>query len=82
MLLVITLINSYKQLGQEIYIYNYQIDDPNNYQASIGYLDCLVESGPGEVVGYVALDPYGRDIAWVRVTVLYLYFLVYCLYFS
>ena len=62
--------NVYKQLqttSNEINIYNYKIADPNNYQASIGYLDSLVES-EGGAVGYVALDPLYSDIAWVRVT--------------
>ena len=48
-------------------MYNYQIKDPNNYQASIDYLNSLVKDGPVDYVSYLANDPNGGDIAWVRV---------------
>ena len=62
--------NTYEKLrnfGQEFYMYNYQIKDPNNYQASIDYLNSLVKDGPVDYVSYLANDPNGGDIAWVRV---------------
>lgn len=62
--------NTYEKLrnfGQEFYMYNYQIKDPNNYQASIDYLNSLVKDGPVDYVSYLANDPNDGDIAWVRV---------------
>lgn len=58
---------SLKNVGQELYTYNYKIMDPNNYQASISYLESLVVEEPTSNVSYVANDPNGGDIAWVRV---------------
>lgn len=55
-----------KSVGQEYYTYNYKIVNPENYQASISYLESLVEEDPS-YVGYLANDPNGGDIAWVRV---------------
>lgn len=56
-----------KNIGQEMYLYNYKIKDPNNYQASTDYLNSLVQEGATDYVGYIANDPNGGDIAWVRV---------------
>lgn len=52
-----------KNVGQELYVYNYKINDLNNYHASISYLDSLTS----ETTSYLATDPSGGDIAWVRV---------------
>lgn len=59
--------NQLKVLGQEVYTYNYKLADPNNYQASISYLDSIVEENPTTNISYIANDPSGGDIAWVRV---------------
>lgn len=56
-----------KNYGQELYTYNYKIADSENYQASISYLDSLVAEGLTANVSYIANDPSGGDIAWVRV---------------
>ena len=53
-----------KNIGQEYYMYNYKINNPDNYQASISYLDNLVEENS---ISYLVNDPNGGDIAWVRV---------------
>ncbi|WP_279001757.1 FtsX-like permease family protein [Thomasclavelia cocleata] len=53
-----------KNIGQEYYMYNYKINNPDNYQASISYLDNLVEENS---INYLVNDPNGGDIAWVRV---------------
>lgn len=58
---------SLKNSGQENYLYNYKIKDPNNYLASKSYLDSLVQEGPTDNISYLANDPNGGDIAWVRV---------------
>lgn len=55
-----------KSAGQEYYMYNYKITDPNNYQASINYLESITQES-SDYVGYLANDPNGGDIAWVRV---------------
>lgn len=56
-----------KNDGQEYYLYNYKIKDPYNYLASKDYLDSLLQEGPTDNVAYLANDPNGGDIAWVRV---------------
>lgn len=58
---------SLKNKGQEYYLYNYKIKDPYNYLASKDYLDSLIQEGPTDHVSYLANDPNGGDIAWVRV---------------
>ena len=52
-----------KSIGNEYYMYNFKINDPANYQASISYLDSIVN----DTTSYVAVDPEYSDIAWVRI---------------
>ena len=51
-----------RAIGQEAYLYNYQIHQPEQYQASTDELESLIASNPAQPLSYVAVDPKNSDI--------------------
>lgn len=58
-----------KPLGSVSYIYNFGIEDPENFAASRDKLHGLVnrEREKGDYMGCVAIDPRDSEIEWIRV---------------
>lgn len=56
-----------RAIGQEAYLYNYQIHRPEQYQASTDELEALIASNPAQPLSYVAVDPKNSDIEWIKV---------------
>lgn len=57
-----TVYNQLKSLGQEVYLYNYKIVDPNNFEASVkdiqNHSDCI---------SLIKMDPHNDELQWVRI---------------
>lgn len=56
-----------RSIGQEVYLYNYKIQNPKNYKASTDDLDILIASDPTGSLSYVASDPKNSDIEWIKI---------------
>ncbi len=67
-------------LGEQMYTYNYRIEDIYNFAASVDELDTLNAEGNGEIAR-VTVDPNSSDIEWIKVlyTVCIFMFLVFVL---
>ncbi|MGN0295031.1 MAG: FtsX-like permease family protein [Lachnospiraceae bacterium] len=54
-------------LGQEIYTFNYRIQDMTQYENIRKDLNALAESEEQGTTGIVSIDPDNSDIEWIRV---------------
>lgn len=51
-----------KELGTEMYVYSYRIEDAENFAASV---DDLQESA--DCTGLIKIDPYDEEAGWIRI---------------
>lgn len=54
-------------LGEELYTYNYRIQNIHNFQASKEALNDLIGNTEEAVTGLVTIDPDSSDIEWIKV---------------
>lgn len=54
-------------LGQEIYTFNYRIQDMTQFENIRKNLNALTKSDGQDSTGMVAIDPHNSDIEWIRV---------------
>ncbi|MBQ6805933.1 MAG: ABC transporter permease [Lachnospiraceae bacterium] len=54
-------------LGQQLYMYNFYIDDIYNFEASRDELQGVVNNSGEDYMGLVVINPHNSDIEWIKV---------------
>ena len=57
----------FQSKGQQLYTYNYRIDDIYNYEASMDELDTIVSNTPDSQTGRIAIDPRNPEGEWIKI---------------
>ncbi len=55
-----------RSLGEEVYVYNYRIQDTENFAKIRDRLDQLVENTPENKTARIAMDPNSNELDWVK----------------
>lgn len=57
----------YKPLGQEMFLYNYKIENPDNAEASVSFVKGLREQQPDSIVGCNMIRPENAEDTWIKI---------------
>lgn len=57
----------YKPEGQEMFLYNYKIEDPENAEASVPFIKSLKELHPESIAGCNMIRPENAEDTWIKI---------------